>query len=165
MKDRVAEHRDHQREEQAHLGFGAGGQIEMPEEEDEQQQGKNADQSEDDRGGPAEVEHSFQNTPRRPPALKTRAAYTHRRHASDGHRSPGRFRRHARAGRGGADARSEEHTSELQSQSKIVCRLLLEKKKKKLKRPLLYRLSYQPKKLALYSFAPMKRLQAFAKRD
>src|SRR5688572_31097362 len=28
-----------------------------------------------------------------------------------------------------ADARSEEHTSELQSQSKIVCRLLLEKKK------------------------------------
>src|SRR6266853_1553709 len=28
--------------------------------------------------------------------------------------------------------RSEEHTSELQSQSKIVCRLLLEKKKKKI---------------------------------
>src|SRR2546430_12733232 len=28
-------------------------------------------------------------------------------------------------------ARSEEHTSELQSQSNIVCRLLLEKKKKK----------------------------------
>src|SRR2546430_3593233 len=27
--------------------------------------------------------------------------------------------------------RSEEHTSELQSQSKLVCRLLLEKKKKK----------------------------------
>src|SRR5688572_31316410 len=27
-----------------------------------------------------------------------------------------------------ADARSEEHTSELQSQSKLVCRLLLEKK-------------------------------------
>src|SRR2546430_6511413 len=30
-----------------------------------------------------------------------------------------------------ADARSEEHTSELQSQSNLVCRLLLEKKKKK----------------------------------
>src|SRR5256886_9686332 len=29
------------------------------------------------------------------------------------------------------DVRSEEHTSELQSQSNIVCRLLLEKKKKK----------------------------------
>src|SRR2546427_3855098 len=29
------------------------------------------------------------------------------------------------------DARSEEHTSELQSQSNLVCRLLLEKKKKK----------------------------------
>src|SRR2546430_11812220 len=30
----------------------------------------------------------------------------------------------------GAFARSEEHTSELQSQSNLVCRLLLEKKKK-----------------------------------
>src|SRR5256886_4393695 len=29
----------------------------------------------------------------------------------------------------GADGRSEEHTSELQSQSNLVCRLLLEKKK------------------------------------
>src|SRR5256885_5961643 len=32
-----------------------------------------------------------------------------------------------------ADARSEEHTSELQSPCNIVCRLLLEKKKKKRK--------------------------------
>src|SRR2546430_7857340 len=32
-----------------------------------------------------------------------------------------------------ARARSEEHTSELQSQSNLVCRLLLEKKKKTLK--------------------------------
>src|SRR5688572_32630377 len=31
------------------------------------------------------------------------------------------------------DNRSEEHTSELQSQSNLVCRLLLEKKKKKKK--------------------------------
>src|SRR2546427_189283 len=31
-----------------------------------------------------------------------------------------------------ARARSEEHTSELQSQSNLVCRLLLEKKKKEL---------------------------------
>src|SRR2546430_3336938 len=30
-------------------------------------------------------------------------------------------------------ARSEEHTSELQSQSNLVCRLLLEKKKKKIR--------------------------------
>src|SRR2546427_7616486 len=30
----------------------------------------------------------------------------------------------------GEDPRSEEHTSELQSQSNLVCRLLLEKKKK-----------------------------------
>src|SRR2546430_9061479 len=32
--------------------------------------------------------------------------------------------------RGAAGGRSEEHTSELQSQSNLVCRLLLEKKKK-----------------------------------
>src|SRR2546427_8627088 len=31
---------------------------------------------------------------------------------------------------GRIDSRSEEHTSELQSQSNLVCRLLLEKKKK-----------------------------------
>src|SRR2546427_6801939 len=33
----------------------------------------------------------------------------------------------------GDQARSEEHTSELQSQSNLVCRLLLEKKKKRKK--------------------------------
>src|SRR2546430_12388448 len=33
-------------------------------------------------------------------------------------------------GRTGRENRSEEHTSELQSQSNLVCRLLLEKKKK-----------------------------------
>src|SRR2546430_5543798 len=32
------------------------------------------------------------------------------------------------------DDRSEEHTSELQSQSNLVCRLLLEKKKRELRR-------------------------------
>src|SRR5205085_9446136 len=32
--------------------------------------------------------------------------------------------------RAGEETRSEEHTSELQSQSNLVCRLLLEKKKK-----------------------------------
>src|SRR2546427_5996240 len=34
-------------------------------------------------------------------------------------------------GRATLETRSEEHTSELQSQSNLVCRLLLEKKKKK----------------------------------
>src|SRR2546425_5273464 len=34
--------------------------------------------------------------------------------------------------RNGDDARSEEHTSELQSLAYLVCRLLLEKKKKKI---------------------------------
>src|SRR6266567_6910797 len=37
--------------------------------------------------------------------------------------------RDGRRGRRGSGARSEEHTSELQSQSNLVCRLLLEKKK------------------------------------
>src|SRR2546430_13438298 len=48
-------------------------------------------------------------------------------------------KRHAR--------RSEEHTSELQSQSNLVCRLLLEKKKKNtspLTSELVYRLSHSP---------------------
>src|SRR5688572_30888515 len=35
-------------------------------------------------------------------------------------------------GHGTVPGRSEEHTSELQSQSNLVCRLLLEKKKKKM---------------------------------
>src|SRR2546430_10594682 len=37
--------------------------------------------------------------------------------------------RHLVVGNGAAADRSEEHTSELQSQSNLVCRLLLEKKK------------------------------------
>src|SRR2546427_3713207 len=42
-------------------------------------------------------------------------------------------RGHDDAGRVVGLERSEEHTSELQSQSNLVCRLLLEKKKKKCK--------------------------------
>src|SRR2546427_7563112 len=49
----------------------------------------------------------------------------------------------------GALARSEEHTSELQSQSNLVCRLLLEKKKKILNQEhLKYRLACRPLKYA-----------------
>src|SRR5260370_26384992 len=43
-------------------------------------------------------------------------------------------------------ARSEEHTSELQSHLNLVCRLLLEKKKKKTKK----RIALQEHKLAKY---------------
>src|SRR5438132_10564821 len=39
------------------------------------------------------------------------------------------------------DRRSEEHTSELQSHSDLVCRLLLEKKKKKIKHTMTNELS------------------------
>src|SRR2546427_4197688 len=38
----------------------------------------------------------------------------------------------------GSQDRSEEHTSELQSQSNLVCRLLLEKKKSKFRSQILY---------------------------
>src|SRR2546430_4832274 len=50
------------------------------------------------------------------------AFHTHRRHSA---RSVCVSVRRGRL----ADLRSEEHTSELQSQSNLVCRLLLEKKK------------------------------------
>src|SRR6266571_7662431 len=43
---------------------------------------------------------------------------------------PWRARRPARSCGGVGDGRSEEHTSELQSHVNLVCRLLLEKKKK-----------------------------------
>src|SRR2546425_9065906 len=46
----------------------------------------------------------------------------HLRHRAAGHR-----------GRAAQEVRSEEHTSELQSLAYLVCRLLLEKKKKKIK--------------------------------
>src|SRR5260370_27488828 len=57
-------------------------------------------------------------------------------HRSDGNASRGaKTRALASAARVGSSARSEEHTSELQSHLNLVCRLLLEKKKKKTKQP------------------------------
>src|SRR2546430_8544322 len=50
-----------------------------------------------------------------------------RKHVDDGQCS---FPRGRRGYPERGEARSEEHTSELQSQSNLVCRLLLEKKKK-----------------------------------
>src|SRR2546425_7045975 len=44
--------------------------------------------------------------------------------------APGARRRRKRVGRGIGSGRSEEHTSELQSLAYLVCRLLLEKKKR-----------------------------------
>src|SRR5215470_7831591 len=73
MEHGVAEHRDDQRDEQAHLGLGVAREIEVPDEEDEQQQGQNTDQGEDDRSGPAEVEHSVQNTARQARARRNAA--------------------------------------------------------------------------------------------
>src|SRR2546421_4558573 len=49
--------------------------------------------------------------------------------------APGRGRGVVLLCRLGEHVRSEEHTSELQSRSDLVCRLLLEKKKKKTHQP------------------------------
>src|SRR2546430_11322974 len=51
--------------------------------------------------------------------------------SAGGARDRARRRRAGHRSREFLAARSEEHTSELQSQSNLVCRLLLEKKKKK----------------------------------
>src|SRR3712207_8822468 len=63
-----------------------------------------------------------------PAAAHRRRAGRRRRRAAA--RGPGRRGRGALAGVAAAGARSEEHTSELQSRQYLVCRLLLEKKKK-----------------------------------
>src|SRR5260221_876218 len=52
------------------------------------------------------------------------------RHAELGRRCRATDRGRTPAAREPEDGRSEEHTSELQSHSDLVCRLLLEKKKK-----------------------------------
>src|SRR5690606_41885588 len=59
---------------------------------------------------------------------------SHRTRTENEDRQPAGFRHHGwRAGIQGTDGenRSEEHTSELQSRENLVCRLLLEKKKRK----------------------------------
>src|SRR6267378_5687357 len=65
---------------------------------------------------------------RRPPR-STLFPYTTLFRSRRGHRAEGQ----PPAPWSGRDARSEEHTSELQSRRDLVCRLLLEKKKKKIK--------------------------------
>src|SRR2546430_7695051 len=57
--------------------------------------------------------------------VEVEEAVVERRHQRVGHRMREPHQIRVIAGR-----RSEEHTSELQSQSNLVCRLLLEKKKK-----------------------------------
>src|SRR2546430_7686052 len=54
------------------------------------------------------------------------------------------LRLHGELRRRRARTRSEEHTSELQSQSNLVCRLLLEKKKKK------YNHNYESERTVFY---------------
>src|SRR5688572_32141152 len=60
-----------------------------------------------------------------------RRARLHRPHTGRSGQSRFRGRSRREAHNPFPERRSEEHTSELQSQSNLVCRLLLEKKKKK----------------------------------
>src|SRR3712207_7424519 len=80
----------------------------------------------------------FRSTAERPPRRRPGGAARRRHPARPGGRRPGHAVRggpagvrHRRAARV-AGGRSEEHTSELQSRQYLVCRLLLEKKKKKI---------------------------------
>src|SRR2546427_2053719 len=55
--------------------------------------------------------------------------------------------------------RSEEHTSELQSQSNLVCRLLLEKKKGLVTLPLLQRVHHESRAPNLRDVRPDRRVE------
>src|SRR2546427_13041482 len=63
------------------------------------------------------------------PASSVRECSRRERESGSRARGPGRDRLARDAAAARPVARSEEHTSELQSQSNLVCRLLLEKKK------------------------------------
>src|SRR2546428_7175047 len=67
----------------------------------------------------------FRSPPPCPPPRSARAACRCAPSPRPPRRPPGSSRR----GRRASASRSEEHTSELQSRSDLVCRLLLEKKK------------------------------------
>src|SRR2546430_13287003 len=67
---------------------------------------------------------------RRPPRSTLFPYTTLFRSCPAGFTSPAGIRNRAARMKGPTSFRSEEHTSELQSQSNLVCRLLLEKKKK-----------------------------------
>src|SRR5256885_8218976 len=65
-----------------------------------------------------------------PAHLRERPEDSQRRRDRDRRRDPRARRRQARLASRAIARRSEEHTSELQSPCNLVCRLLLEKKKK-----------------------------------
>src|SRR3712207_7599308 len=71
----------------------------------------------------------FRSPRRRPRGERARVGGAGDARVLPGLRRPPAARAHVPA-RGGSAGRSEEHTSELQSRQYLVCRLLLEKKKK-----------------------------------
>src|SRR2546430_8840134 len=92
---------------------------------------------------------------RRPPR-STLFPYTTLFRSLWGHPSSSRNSRGSGDGDGARFSRSEEHTSELQSQSNLVCRLLLEKKKKKTNPTNNNRVNTQQTLLILTHRAPYK---------
>src|SRR5688572_11452892 len=93
-------------------------------------------------GGASSTRRGASAAPRSPPTAQASAESTFgvdaeackraRVEVPGDHDVLGLLERSQRAARGFTqDARSEEHTSELQSQSNLVCRLLLEKKNEK----------------------------------
>src|SRR2546430_4819252 len=63
------------------------------------------------------------------PLFRSPSSHSSPARAADAHERPARRSIPACGARRRTPGRSEEHTSELQSQSNLVCRLLLEKKK------------------------------------
>src|SRR5206468_5324072 len=80
-----------------------------------------------ERGRSAEDDRATASEHHGPRGAVAHRAVADRGGAVRGCRPPSRYRE------GGRHPRSEEHTSELQSRSDLVCRLLLEKKKKQKK--------------------------------
>src|SRR5262245_63388207 len=74
--------------------------------------------------------HSGRRTLGRSPLRSSRAGVPFRPSRRQEHDEEPRFGRRQVSAEDGTEQRSEEHTSELQSLRHLVCRLLLEKKKK-----------------------------------
>src|SRR3712207_6877859 len=85
----------------------------------------------------------FRSRPTAPPAARTPSRRRRRRPGDDPRDSPERPER-VEDRRGHLIRRSEEHTSELQSRQYLVCRLLLEKKKKNIHKTICIMICHSP---------------------
>src|SRR5256885_11390804 len=95
---------------------------------------------------------------RRPPRSTLFPYTTLFRSADPGFQLEARQARFGRGGHIGQHGRSEEHTSELQSPCNLVCRLLLEKKKKNENRHMTAYYIYQAKR----SYETQSKMRAYS---